>query len=90
MPSAIFCQSSARACHQFSQISPAVRWMAARKLRAAERVNDFDTSGIGIQAWIFSVDAGGLIQAAVGLSGGVGGLLTKRSGLLRNARSSVF
>ena len=28
---------------------------------------------------------GGLIHAAVGLSGGVGALLTKRSGLARNA-----
>jgi hypothetical protein len=54
-------------------------------LRLSERVNDFDTPGIGIQAWIFSVDGGGLIQAAVGLSGGFGALLTKRSGLMRNA-----
>jgi len=38
---------------------------------------------VGIQARLFGV--GGLIQAAVGLSGGVGGLLTKRSGVSRNA-----
>ncbi len=41
----------------------------------------------GIQARLFGV--GGLIQAAVGLSGGVGGLLTKRSGLAWNASSRV-
>ncbi len=36
-----------------------------------------------IQVRLFGV--GGLIQAAVGLSGGVGGLLTKRFGLAWNA-----
>ena len=41
----------------------------------------------GNQARLFGV--GGLIQAAVGLSGGVGGLLTKRSGLARNAWSRM-
>jgi hypothetical protein len=37
----------------------------------------------GVRVRLFGV--GGLIQAAVGLSGGVGGLLTKRSGVSRNA-----
>jgi uncharacterized protein YneR len=41
----------------------------------------------GNQVRLFGV--GGLIQAAVGLSGGVGDLLTKRSGLIRNASSRV-
>ena len=39
------------------------------------------------QAAFFGV--GGLIHAAVGLAGGIGGFSTKRSGFSRNARSSV-
>ena len=39
------------------------------------------------QAVFFGV--GGLIHAAVGFAGGVGGFLTKRSGFSRNARSRM-
>ena len=52
-----------------------------------QRFNDCFGIREGVQARLFGV--GGLIQAAVGLSGGVGGLLTKRSGLVRNAVSRV-
>src|SRR3954462_6366786 len=45
----------------------------------AERVNDFETAGNRDQACPAGVFRGGLIQVAVGLAGGRGGLLTKRS-----------
>ena len=41
-----------------------------------------------IQTGFFGV--GGLIHAAIGLAGGTGGFLTKRSGFSRNAWSSVI
>ena len=52
------------------------------------RFIDLNVTGTGVQAGLFGV--GGLIQVAVGLSGGVGALLTKRSGLSRNAWSRVI
>ena len=48
-----------------------------------ETFRRFQAGGLASQARLFGV--GGLIQAAVGLAGGIGGLLTKRSGLSRNA-----
>ncbi len=48
-----------------------------------KRFNGYFGIRDGNQVRLFGV--GGLIQAAVGLSGGTGGLLTKRSGLARNA-----
>ena len=51
------------------------------------RFDDVEGTGASIQVVVFGV--GGLIQAAVGLAGGVGARLTKRSGFSRNARSSV-
>ena len=48
-----------------------------------ETFRRFQAGGLASQAQLFGV--GGLIQAAVGLAGGIGGLLTKRSGLSRNA-----
>ncbi len=42
-----------------------------------------EATGASIQAVLFGV--GGLIQAAVGLAGGIGVLLTNRSGVSRNA-----
>ena len=47
------------------------------------RCEAFDVSRGFIQVWLFG--CGGLIHAAVGLAGGVGGFLTKRSGFSRNA-----
>ena len=52
------------------------------------RFIDLNVTWTGVQAGLFGV--GGLIQVAVGLSGGVGALLTKRSGLSRNAWSRVI
>ena len=49
--------------------------------------NDFNLTGDGVQAARLGV--GGLIQVAVGLSGGVGALLTNRSRFSANARSRV-
>ena len=49
--------------------------------------NDFNLTGDGVQAARFGV--GGLIQAAVGLSGGVGAWLTHRSRFSAKARSRV-
>ena len=49
--------------------------------------DDLGRTGIVSQAAFFGV--GGLIHAAVGLAGGTGGFLTKRSGFSRNARSRV-
>ena len=48
-----------------------------------KRFDDCFGTRDGTQVRLFGV--GGLIQAAVGLSGGVGGLLTKRFGLAWNA-----
>ncbi len=48
--------------------------------KGMKRFNDCIGIRDGNQVRRFGV--GGLIQAAVGLSGGVGGLLTKRSGLI--------
>ena len=45
--------------------------------------DDLGQTGIVDQAVIFGV--GGLIHAAVGLAGGIGGFLTKRPGFSRNA-----
>jgi len=47
------------------------------------RFDDPNRAGVSGQAMLFG--AGGLIHAAVGLAGGVGGFLTKRSGCSRNA-----
>ena len=47
------------------------------------RVDDLERTRFSYQAGFFSV--GGLIQVAVGLAGGTGGFLTKRSGVSRNA-----
>ena len=49
--------------------------------------DDLGRAGIVGQAVFFGM--GGLIHAAVGLAGGTGGFLTKRSGFSRNARSRV-
>ena len=51
------------------------------------RFDDFSQSGIAGQAVFCGV--GGLIHAAVGLAGGTGGSLTKRSGFFWNAWSRV-
>jgi hypothetical protein len=51
------------------------------------RFDDLDGTSAGSQARLFGV--GGLIHAAVGLPGGVGALLTKRSGFSRNALARV-
>jgi len=51
------------------------------------RVDDLERTWFSIQAGFFSV--GGLIQVAVGLAGGTGAFLTKRSGLAPNAWLSV-
>jgi hypothetical protein len=51
----------------------------------ANRSSDIKGTRVGIQVRPFGAGAGGLIQAAVGLAGGVGVLLTKRSGFVRNA-----
>ena len=51
------------------------------------RFDELERTKARIQAVLFGV--GGLIHAAVGLVGGVGAFLTKRSGFSRNARSSV-
>ena len=55
----------------------------ARTGEGTRRFNDLNVTMAGIQVGLFGV--GGLIQAAVGLSGGAGALLTKRSGFSRNA-----
>ena len=60
----------------------------ARTREGTSRFIDLNVTGTGVQAGLFGV--GGLIQVAVGLSGGVGALLTKRSGLSRNAWSRVI
>ncbi len=64
-------------------------WRQARGQPGKSMKRFDDCFGIrdGNQLRLFGM--GGLIQAAVGLSGGVGGLLTKRSGLIRNASSRV-
>lgn len=49
------------------------------------RNSDINGTRVGIQVRPFGAGAGGLIQAAVGLAGGVGILLTKRPGFARNA-----
>ena len=51
------------------------------------RFNGLDGSRTGIQVRLFGM--GGLIQAAVGFLGGIGGLLTKRLGFCWNAMASV-
>ncbi len=63
------------------------RRLLAANTRADGERHEAALDRVGIQARLFGV--GGLIQAAVGLSGGVGGLLTKRSGLARNAWSRM-
>jgi len=55
--------------------------------KGMQRFDDCVGARAGIQVRLFGV--GGLIQAAVGLLGGVGGLLTKRFGLAWNASSRV-
>ena len=45
--------------------------------------DDLKQAWLVVQAVLFGV--GGLIHAAVGLAGGVGGFLTKRPGFSRNA-----
>jgi hypothetical protein len=47
------------------------------------RFNDLNITKAVVQA--LPIGGGGLIHAAVGLSGGVGALLTKRLGFSRNA-----
>ena len=47
------------------------------------RFDDLERTRFNIQAGFFGV--GGLIHVAVGLLGGTGGCLTKRSGFARNA-----
>ena len=54
----------------------------ARTEEGTGTAGDLEKTMVGIQA-IFGL--GGLIHVAVGLSGGVGVLLTKRSGYSRNA-----
>jgi hypothetical protein len=56
---------------------------AGTKEGTTDRFRDLNLTRVGIQARFFG--GGGLIHAAVGLSGGIGALLTKRSGLVRNA-----
>ena len=51
----------------------------------AECVNDFETPWFGIYTRFSDLTVGGLIHTSVGLSGGIGALFTKRSGLSRNA-----
>ena len=60
---------------------------AASTEEGTRRFDELERTKARIQAVLFGV--GGLIHAAVGLAGGVGGFLTKRSGFSRNARSSV-
>jgi hypothetical protein len=55
----------------------------ARTGEGTGRFNDLNIARVVIQARLFG--GGGLIHAAVGLSGGAGALLTKRSGFSRNA-----
>ena len=50
-----------------------------------DRSSDCNETRVGIQVRPFGAGVGGLIQAAVGLAGGTGVLLTKRSGFARNA-----
>ena len=59
----------------------------ARTEEGTGRFDELEGTKASIQAVLFGV--GGLIHAAVGLAGGVGGFLTKRSGFSRNARSRV-
>ena len=56
-----------------------------RRWGGTYRISDFNVARDSIQVRLSGFGVGGLIQAAVGLLGGVGGWLTKRSGLSRNA-----
>jgi hypothetical protein len=67
----------------------AISIVAAMLMFDPERVNDDETADLIIQAGLLCVCFGGLIQAAIGLSGGCGGFRTKRSGLSRKALSSA-
>src|ERR1019366_1003994 len=59
----------------------------ARTEEGTGRFDELERTMASIQAGLFGV--GGLSHAAVGLAGGVGAFLTKRSGFSRNARSRV-
>jgi len=59
----------------------------ARMGEGTECFNDLANASGDSAAWCFG--AGGLIHVAVGLSGGAGGLLTKRSGVFRKAMSRI-
>jgi hypothetical protein len=49
------------------------------------RISDIQGTRIDIPVRPFGAGIGGLIQAEIGLAGGFGVLLTKRSGFARNA-----
>ena len=61
-----------------------------RRCGVTYRISDFNVARGSIQVRLPGFGAGGLIQAAVGLLGGIGGLLTKRSGLSRLSPASRY